>query len=154
MQVSKQLLKEAGLHPKLRLMRKETNANGFEVATSTGSHTVRLIKDKLLPPKKDPNTNKMVEYVRYLVEKDGQTYTYDTRKYHKDTGELSYLVQRMAEIPENTYVILEAKKIGTQNYISVKPVDRVDTGDTGEDIEIEGEDDDDMELDNANHVEI
>jgi len=125
MKTSKQLVKEAGLHPKLRLMRKETNERGYEVATSTGEHRVRLIADKLLAPKKDPNTGKMIEYVRYLVEKDGQTYTYDTKRFNKDTGELSYLVQRFAEIEEGTYVILEAKKIGTQNYIAVKPVDKI-----------------------------
>lgn len=121
MKTSKKLVKEAGLHPKLKLMVKDTNEKGYEITVSTGKHTVELVADKEIMGK-DPNTGKPTAYVRYLVKniKNGQTYTYDTRKLNKDTGELSYLVQNLSDFEEGTVVVMEAKKIGAKNYISVK----------------------------------
>lgn len=128
MQVSKQLVKEAGLHPKLKLLTKEEG----KAPVPTGEHKIRLLKDKEIM-KKDITTGKDTAYIRYLVEEHGQTKIYDTRKFSKDTGEISYLVQNLAEYPENSYVILEAKKQGAKNYISVKPVN------SGADIEVDDE---------------
>jgi hypothetical protein len=142
MQVSKQLLKEAGLHPKLRLLIKVSEDKAPE---ATGKHKVRLIKDKIIT-KTDPKTGKPYEAVRYLVEENGELKTYDTRKLNKDTCDLSYLVQKLAEYPENSYVILEGKRQGIKNYISVTPVN------TAEDIaveEVEDDGDEDMELPDA-----
>ncbi len=121
MKTSRKLVKEAGLHPKLKLMVKDTNEAGKEITVSTGKHTVELVADKEIMGK-DPNTQKPTPYVRYLVKnvKNGQTYTYDTRKFNKDTGELSYLVQNLSDFDEGSIVVMEAKKIGAKNYISVK----------------------------------
>lgn len=130
MQVSKQIVKEAGLHPKLKLLIKEEG----KAPVPTGEHKIRLLKDKEII-KKDITTGKDTAYIRYLVEEHGEIKTYDTRKFSKDTGEISYLVQKLAEYPENSYVILEAKKQGPKNYISVKPVNTV------EDVEVDDEDD-------------
>lgn len=115
MEISKQMVKDAGLLPKLRLLTKEEG----KPPVSTGPHTVRLIKDKEIVGKDDKGNK--IPKVRYLVEEDGELKTYDTRKFNKDTGELNYLVQKLAEYPENSIVILEAKKKGIKNYISVTP---------------------------------
>lgn len=132
MQVSKQLVKDAGLHPRLRLLTKEEG----KAPVSTGKHTVRLIKDKEIMGK-DVNTGKEIPKIRYLVEEKGELKVYDTRKFNKDTGELNYLVQKLAEYPENSTVILEAKKMGAKNYIAVTPFN------TGAEIEVEDDEDED-----------
>lgn len=129
MQISKQLVKDAGLHPKLKLLVKEDG----KAPVPTGPHKIRLLKDKEVM-RKDVD-GKDTAYVRYLVEEHGEIKVYDTRKFSKDTGEISYLVQKLAEYPENSYVIMEAKKQGAKNYISVKPAN------TTEDIEVDDEED-------------
>lgn len=119
MQTSKKFVKEAGLHPKLRLMEKDVNEAGNEITVSTGKHTVQLVKDGERAGK-DPKTQRPITVVRYLVKENGVLKTYDTPKLNKDTGELSYLVQRLAEFDEGATVVMEAKKMGTKNYIGVK----------------------------------
>jgi len=131
MQVSKQIVKEAGLHPKLKLLTKEDG----KAPIPTGEHKIRLLKDKEIV-KKDID-GRDTAYIRYLIEEHGEIKIYDTRKFSKDTGEISYLVQKLAEYPENSYVILEAKKQGAKNYISVKPVN------TSEEVEVDDEDEGD-----------
>ena len=128
MMTSKQIVKDAGLHPKLKLLIKEEG----KAPVPTGEHKIRLLKDKEVM-KKDVTTGKDTEYIRYLIEEHGEVKIYDTRKFSKETGEVSYLVQKLAEYPENSYVILEAKKQGAKNYISVKPVNTI------EDIEVDEE---------------
>jgi len=125
MKLSKQLLKEAGIQPKLRLGNKKAGGG----TTSTGAHRVKMIADKIIKGN-DPKTGKEIDYVRYLLEENGETKTYQTKKLN-DKGELSYLVQRLAEINEGQEVILEMKKQGIKNYIEVSPV----VG--GESVEIE-----------------
>jgi len=88
-----------------------------------------MIADKIIKGN-DPKTGKEIDYVRYLLEENGETKTYQTKKLN-DKGELSYLVQRLAEINEGQEVILEMKKQGIKNYIEVSPV----VG--GESVEIE-----------------
>lgn len=116
MKLSKQLLKEAGIQPKLRLGTKKAGGGN----ESTGSHRVKLVADKLVKGN-DPKTGKEIEYVRYLLEENGETKTYQTKKLN-EKGELSYLVQRLAEVAEGQEVILEMKKQGIKNYIDVLPV--------------------------------
>lgn len=142
MKTSRKLVKEAGLHPKLKLMVKDTNEKGNEITVSTGKHVVELIADKEIMGK-DPNTGKPTPYVRYLVKnvKNGQTYTYDTRKFNKETGELSYLVQNLSDYDEGTIVVMQAKKIGAKNYISVKQA----TGVVAPDATLHDEDDEELE---------
>lgn len=88
---------------------------------ANGTHRVKIISDKIIR-KPDPQTGKDTEWVRYVVEEKGEQKIYDTRLKNKDTGELSYLVQRFAEINEGDEVILEMKKQGIKNYIEITPV--------------------------------
>lgn len=134
MQISKQLVKDAGLHPRLRLLTKEEG----KAPVSTGKHIVRLIKDKEIMGK-DVNTGKEIPKIRYLVEEKGELKVYDTRKFNKDTGEINYLVQKLAEYPENSMVVLEAKKLGAKNYIAVTPLT------TGAEVEVDDDEDEDLE---------
>src|SRR3990167_4399146 len=116
MKISKQLLKDAGILPKLRLGNKLPKGG----VKSNGPHRVKIIQDKTLQ-KPDPTTGKNIDYVRYLVEENGEKKVYDTKKLNK-AGELSYFVQRLAEINEGDEVILEMKKQGIKNYIEIVPV--------------------------------
>lgn len=129
MKTSRELLATAGIVPKLRLGIK--TAKGV---ASTGPHRVRIVADKLVV-EKDARTGQEVEHVRYLIEENGEKKKYQTRKLGKD-GELSYLVQRLAEIEEGEEVILEMKKAGPKNFVSVTPVN------LNSDVEVE---DDEME---------
>lgn len=117
MKTSQEILKSAGIVPKLRL-----GAKTGKGVKSTGKYHVRLISDKEVVGR-DTQTGKEVPMVRYLLDllmPDGKTWekrTYQTRKFNKDSGEVSYLVQRFAELPENSHVILEMKKQGIKNYV-------------------------------------
>ncbi len=131
MQTSKALLKTAGILPKLRLGIKKSGGG----TTSTGAHRVKFLSDKVVNGT-DPKTGKPAEFVRYLVEEKGEKKTYQTKKLN-DKGELSYLVQHLAEINEQEEVILEMKKQGIKNYIEVLPVSGATTA------EIDDNEDDD-----------
>lgn len=113
MKASKQLLKEAGIQPKLRLGSKKTGGG----VIPTGPHRVKMLGDKIVKGN-DPKTGKEIDYVRYLMSENGETKTYQTKKLN-DKGELSYLVQRLAEVNEGEEVILEMKKQGIKNYVEV-----------------------------------
>ena len=136
MKTSKALMKEANIQPKLRLGTKKAKG-GTE---PTGPHKVKMIADKIVKGT-DPKTGKEVEFVRYLLEENGETKTYQTKKLN-DKGELSYLVQRLSEINEGQEVILEMKKQGIKNYIDVSPL----VG--GEQVEVEEDEheEDDIEV--------
>lgn len=127
---SKEVVKVAGLHPKLKLLRK----NDAGVPTPTGPHIVKLLLDKEIT-KKDPQTGQDTQYIRYLVEENGERKTYDTRKFNKDTNEVSYLVLELSEYVEGSIVKLEGKKIGTKNYIKVTPVN------VAKEVEVDEDDD-------------
>lgn len=109
-------MKEAGIQPKLRLGIKKVGGG----TVSTGSHKVKMIADKLVKGI-DPKTGKEIDYIRYLLEENGEIKTYQTKKLN-DKGELSYLVQRFSEVSEGQEVILEMKKQGIKNYIEVSPI--------------------------------
>lgn len=116
MKASKALMKEANIQPKLKLGNKKAGGG----VTPTGPHRVKMIADKIVKGP-DPKTGKEIDYVRYLVEENGETKTYQTKKLN-DKGELSYLVQELSSINEGQEVILEMKKQGIKNYIEVSPV--------------------------------
>ena len=128
MKQSKILMKEAKLQPKLRLSKKTEKGGRIP----NGPHRVRMVADKILQDT-DPKTGKVIDYVRYLVEENGETKTYQTKKLN-EKGELSYLVRNLSEIDEGQEVILEMKKQGIKNYIDVSPV----VG--GESVEMEDDD--------------
>lgn len=116
MQNSKQLLKAAGILPKLRLGLEQSGGG----VKPTGPHKVKILEDKIIK-RPDPRTAKDIEWVRYTVEENGEKKIYDTKLRDKNGG-LSYLVQRFAEINEGEEVILEMKKQGVKNYIAVTPL--------------------------------
>lgn len=125
MKTSKALMKEANIQPKLRLGKKKAGGG----VIPNGPHRVKMIADKMVKGI-DPKSGKEIDYVRYLIEENGETKTYQTKKLN-EKGELSYLVQNLSEINEGQEVVLEMKKQGIKNYIDVSPV----VG--GESIEIE-----------------
>lgn len=127
MQISKELLKEANITPKLRLGQKTDKG-----VVSTGPHRVKILKDKI-DKGTDHQNGKEIDVVKYLVEEKGQHKFYEVPKLGKD-GELHYLVQRLAEVPEGSEVILEMKKIGIKNYVSVTEIGRTDEVEYDEDV--------------------
>ena len=112
--ISRELLAKAGILPKLRLGNK--TAKGV---TPTGAHRVKILEDKII--RKPDSLGKEIEWVRYTLEENGEQKIYDTKLKSKD-GQLSYLVQRFAEVAEGEEVILEMKKQGVKNYIEVTQV--------------------------------
>ncbi len=128
-------MKEANLQPKLRLGKKKPGG-GME---PTGPHRVRMIADKVVPGT-DPKTGRQIDYVRYLVEENGERKVYQTKKLN-EKGELSYLVQELSAINEGQEVILEMKKQGIKNYIDVSPV----VG--GESVEVEDDEHEEVDED-------
>ncbi|MEK7180114.1 MAG: hypothetical protein AAB706_01450 [Patescibacteria group bacterium] len=132
MKISNELLHRAGILPKLRLGVKQPKGG----VKPTGSHRVKILEDKIVR-KNDPTAGKEVEYVRYIVEENGEKKQYDTKLKDKN-GELSYLVQRLAEIKEGEEVILEMKKQGMKNYVEVSAISDGESVEVDED-EHEGE---------------
>lgn len=116
MKNSLELLKQAGILPKLRLGLKQSKGG----VKPTGPHRVKILEDKIIR-RPDPSTGKEIEWVRYTVEENGEKKVYDTKLKDK-AGQLSYLVQRFAEIKEGEEVIMEMEKQGIKNYIKVTPV--------------------------------
>lgn len=116
MKSSKQIILDAGIVPKLKLGIK--TGSGVQ---STGPHRVRFITDKPATGT-DPETGKPIEVVAYLVEENGEKKSYRVPKLDKRTGEIHYLILRLAEIPEGSEVIMEMKRRGIKNYVEVIPV--------------------------------
>jgi hypothetical protein len=137
MKNSKALLKKAGILPKLRLGYKLSGGG----VKPTGAHRVKIIEDKIIR-KAEPSSGKEIEWVRYTLEEGGERKIYDTKLKDK-SGELSYLVQRFAEIEEGDEVILEMKKQGVKNYIEVIPVGHSSTVELDDDADDSEEDDSD-----------
>jgi hypothetical protein len=122
-------MKQAGILPKLKLGERREGDNGKESVFPTGAHKVKLIEDKIKKGK--DNDGKIIDVVHYIVEEDGVKKFYEVPVKDK-TGNLHYLNQKLSEIPEGCEVILEMKKRGIKNYISVSLV--------GEPMEVEDED--------------
>ena len=116
MKNSRALLKQAGILPKLRLGLKKSGGG----VIPTGQHRVKILEDKIIK-KPDPTSGKEIDWVRYTVEENGEKKVYDTKLKDK-SGQLSYLVQRFAEITEGDEILLEMKKQGIKNYFEVVPV--------------------------------
>ncbi len=114
MEKSKEILKQAGIIPDLSLAVKK-DGGGVE---STGPHTVKTIEDKLVKGD-DYDTGKEILYVRYIFEEAGEKRKYDVPLKDK-YGEVHYLVQKLADVPEGEEIILECKKNRMKNYIDVK----------------------------------
>lgn len=118
MKISKDLMKTAGIFPKLRLGVKQEGGG----VKSTGPHTVKMLSDKIVNGL-ERESGKTIQYVKYIVEEDGEQKEYRTRLKHKETGELNYLVQNLSQVEEGQTVVLEMKKMGPKNYVEVRHVD-------------------------------
>lgn len=129
MKNSKELMKQAGILPKLRLGTKTERG-----VVSTGPHRVRVLEDNLKNGI-NADTGKEEPQVHYVVEENGEKKEYVVSVKNKQ-GQLHYLVQRLAEVPDGGEVILEMKKRGIKNYVEVIPVgdvESVEYDDEGED---------------------
>lgn len=103
MKKSQELLKNAGILPKLQLATKEEG----KAPVSTGSHTVTFLSEKIVKGKSFEGN--AIDIMHYIVEEDG------IKKYYpipikNSTGELDYRIQRLAEVPEDSEVTLEVKR--------------------------------------------
>ena len=113
MKISQSLVQKANIIPSLKLATKK-DKGGVE---GTGSHKVKILEDKVVEGK-DFNRN-MIHMVRYTLEENGVKKKYDTAV-KGDNGELSYLVQKLAEIPEGTEIVLEYVQKGLRGFIDVR----------------------------------
>ena len=59
-----------------------------------------------------------MDAIRYLVEEKGEKKIYDVDLYN-DSGDVHYLIQRLAEVPEGEEVILQFTKKGIRGFIEV-----------------------------------
>ncbi len=129
MKFSKELLVQAKIIPKLRLAIKEEG----KAPIPTGPHKVKVISDKTQNGK--DHEGKVVPIVRYIFEENGEQKRYDVPVKNKE-GELHYLVQRLAEVEEGQEIILEMKKKGMKNYVSVSVVGHTSNVEVGEDEDV------------------
>lgn len=81
-----------------------------------------MIEDKVVKGI-DRETGKVIDVVRYILEEDGEQKQYTVPVKARDTGDLHYLVQRLAEVKEGETIVLEMKKRGIKNYVEVSSVD-------------------------------
>ncbi len=123
-------MKQAGVLPRLKLGERREGENGKESVFPTGPHRVKLLEDKIKKGK--DNDGKIIDVVHYIVEEEGVKKFYEVPVKDK-TGGLHYLTQRLSEVPEGSEVILEMKKRGIKNYISVLEVNN------GTDVEVDEE---------------
>ena len=102
----------------------------------TGSHRVKLIEDKPITGK--DFQGKEVPKIRFTLEENGEKKFYDVEVKDK-SGELHYLIQRLAEFEEGTEVVMEYKPRGLRGYIEVsKPGEEIPTIDGNDDVNIGG----------------
>lgn len=132
MEYSKKLLVAANIIPKLRLAIKEEG----KPPVPTGPHKVKIISDKTQNGK--DHEGKVVPIVRYIFEENGEQKRYDVPVKNKE-GELHYLIQKLAEVEEGQEIILEMKKKGIKNYVSVSVVGHSSDVEVDENEDIHGD---------------
>lgn len=115
MELSKDILKKANIIPKLRLGVKTDKG-----VQSNGPHRVKFVVDKEAKGT-DPLTGKKRAEIAYLVEENGERKSYRVPKFDK-SGQIHYLVIRLADIKEGEEVMLEMKRKGIKNYVEVTPL--------------------------------
>src|SRR3990167_55787 len=103
MKTSNEIILKANILPKLRLGIKTDKG-----VTPNGPHRVKFLKDKEVEGV-DSRTGQVVKLLAYLVEENGQQKSYRVSKFSKDksgkqTDEIHYLVQRLAEVEEGDEV--------------------------------------------------
>ena len=90
---------------------------------STGPHTVKLLLDEE-GERKNPRTNQMEKVIWFYVAENEVKKKYAVPIFDK-SGNIHYLIQRLAELPEGTKVIMEYKKKPNsyEGYIDVQKVE-------------------------------
>lgn len=116
--LSREIMTKANILPKLRLGTKTDKG-----VKSTGKHHVTLIEEKLINGKNFEG--KVLPMVRYIFEENGEKKKYDAPLNNKENTEPHYFVQSMSEINEGDEIILEMKKKGVKNFISVQKLGEV-----------------------------
>lgn len=118
MEKSKELVKQAGIIPDLRLFVQIKDENGKPKGTqATGPHRVKILSDKVIKST-EYETGKEIPAVEYIMEEDGEKKRYEVPVKDK-RGDLHYLIQHLSEIPEGEEIILEGKKKGPRSYVAV-----------------------------------
>lgn len=129
MKNSHEIVQKAGILPKLQLGIKQ-DGSGIKL---TGPHKVKMIEDKILKDI-DRQNGKEIFVMEYILEENGVKKSYKTKLNGPD-GRPSYLVQRLSEVMEGQEIILEMKKQGAKNYVSVSNVGDESAVEIGEDYE-------------------
>lgn len=120
MENSKKLMEQAGIVPKLQLAVQKPKGG----VISTGPHRVKIISDHIIN-EVNFETGKEEPHIVYTVEENGVTKEYH-RKVKNKKGELDYLVQRLADLPPGSEVMLEMARRGSRNHIVVIPLNTAD----------------------------
>lgn len=128
MKVSAELRVQAKIVPKLKLGSKTPKG-----VVGNGVHKVKLLSDKIVKGK-DFKTGKEIDKVEYTLEENGEKKIYTT-KLKNDKGELSYLVQNLADFQEGEEVFMEMKKAGMKNFVNVWSVNEPKTAEVDEEMD-------------------
>ena len=116
MKILQDVLKKANVIQELKLFTKKDRGG----TQTTGPHTVKLIDSKIIKGT-EFQTGKEIYIVRLLVEESGEQKKYDFPLKDKK-GDIHYLVQRLADFPEGSEVILEGKSQGGRSFTEVRSV--------------------------------
>ena len=146
MEIAQRLMKSAEIYPKLKLGERIIKPDGsFGAVKSNGPHKVKLVKE-FMRKGIDRESGAVIDTYKIVVEHDGTLKEYRMPIKAKETGELHYLVQRLAKVEAGEEIIMEMKKQGPKNYIEVLRADgspiEIEEGeitDTTHDEEIEEE---------------
>lgn len=136
METLKSILVEAKIPLDNRLHLFTKNEGGG--TQTTGPHKVKLIDSKIIKGS-DFMTGKEKPRVRLSLEENGEPKQYDFDL--KDSnGDVHYLVQRLAAIPEGSEIILEGKSQGGRSFTDVQSVNGDSASTTKDDIPVIDED--------------
>lgn len=110
---TQEVLAKAKLYPKLKLGER-LKGGGVKILEPK---TVELVDDKIIK-KIDPKDLKEKYYMRYNVKHNGELRRYETLL-QSETGDPSYLVQRMGAFKPGDVVTMQLAKAGQQTYVEV-----------------------------------
>jgi len=111
-----EILKKQNFIPLLKLA---TKVEG-QAPQSTGEHIVKILETKE-GKKKNYKTGQDIEAIWILVEEKGQKFKYPI-PLKDDNGQPHYLLQRLAELPDDKEIILQYVRKGARGYIDARLV--------------------------------
>src|SRR3990167_5731625 len=114
--ISQQLAEQAGIKPRLQLGIKTENG-----VKSTGPHRVKYLADRIIKGV-DYHTREEREEVEFIFQENGTDYIYEVPVKDPKTKKPHYFWVKMATYEYGQEVILEMRKRGAINYISIDPV--------------------------------